>query len=388
MPWRPGGVKIATIMLFDKLTEYASSGAYPMHMPGHKRSAGFLPGLPCGIDITEIHGFDDLHEPRGILLELSRLAAGLYGSARAFPLINGSTAGILASVGALAGRGGKILMARNCHASVHNAARLFGLAPVYIDPETDESTGISGDTAPGTVEAAIEGEPGIEIAVVTSPTYEGVVSDINAIADIVHKRNIPLLVDSAHGAHLGFSPMFPPSAVSAGADAVVMSLHKTLPALTQCSLLHVSGVRADAGEFARLLSVFQTSSPSYVLMASIDRCLRLLESDGGSLFSCYEQNLADFSMQAKTLKNLSVIWHSGDALSKKYFAFDPGKIVIITEKAALTGAALSDILRNDYDIELEKACGGYAIAITSICDSPEGFRRLADALACIDNTVK
>ena len=212
------------------------------------------------------------------------VAAGLYGSRKAFMLVNGSTVGILAAIGAHTERGDKILIADNCHRSVYNAVELFGLDPVYLTPETDETSGVSCSVAPAAVESALKTAHGVKLVVITSPTYEGVISDVWSIAGITHERGIPLLVDEAHGAHLGFSDAFPENATRLGADVVVMSLHKTLPALTQCSLLHICGEFADAGKTARLLSVLQTSSPSYVLLASIDHCLRLLVSDSEKLF--------------------------------------------------------------------------------------------------------
>ena len=376
-------------MLYDKLKNYAAGGVYPMHMPGHKRNSELLPpGLPFDIDITEIHGFDDMHDPRGVLLETAKLAARLYGSARAFPLVNGSTVGMLAAIGAHAARGDTILVARNCHRCVDNAASLFGLSPIYITPDTDKESGVSCSIDPGAIRLALEKSPDIKLVVITSPTYEGVISDIASIAEIVHERGIPLLVDGAHGAHLGFSKKFHISAVRLGADVVVMSLHKTLPALTQCSLLHICGERANAEEVARLLSVLQTSSPSYVLLASIDHCLRLLEADKDRFFIEYERNLGRFSEDIMALKRLSLLSHGQSALRPGFFAFDPGKLVIVTRNAALSGTALADILRAKYDIELEFSCEDYAVAMTSICDCAEGFSRLSDALIAIDRSVR
>jgi len=380
-------LKRGVAMLYNKLKEYSAGGVYPMHMPGHKRNPGLLPpGLPYDIDITEIHGFDDLHNAEGVLLETAELAAALYGSMAAFPLINGSTAGILAAIGALAARGDKILIARNNHWSVDNAASLFGLSPVYIAPGTDEASGVAMSIDPDAVKAALDEDPAIKLAVVTSPSYEGVVSDISAIAGAAHDRGVPLLVDSAHGAHLGFSPGFPASAVKSGADVVVMSLHKTLPALTQCSLLHACGGQADSGEIKRLLSVLQTSSPSYVLMASIDNCLRLLASEKDRLFEEYERNLKDFYKSAAQLKNLSILGNKKEPQAG-FFAQDTGKIVIITKNTTLSGHELADILRKEHKIELERTYAHYAIAMTSICDNKEGFDRLSKALAEIDNAL-
>ena len=375
-------------MLYDKIREYAASVVYPMHMPGHKRNTELLSAeLSYEIDISEIHGFDSLNDPQGILKETAQIAAGIYRSDRAFLLINGATAGILAAIGAHAGYGEKILVARNSHLSVYNAISLFGLKPVYIVPETDEATGIVCSVDPYSIESALHSNKDIRLVVLTSPTYEGVVSDIGSIAAIAHKYDIPLLVDEAHGAHLGFSGQFPANAVNEGADVVVMSLHKTLPALTQCALLHVCGTRADAGELSRLLTVFQTTSPSYILMASIDRCLRMLSSDKDKLFCEYERNLDLFSRKTESLRNLSVLCKSNDNPHPGFFAFDPGKIVAVTKKTAISGLALADILREEHEIEMEMACADYTVAMTGICDTANGFSRLANALENIDRSI-
>jgi len=354
-----------------------------MHMPGHKRNAEFMPALLLHeVDITEIHGFDDLHDPRGILRETAELAATLYGSKKAFLLVNGSTVGILAAIGAHTERGDKILVAGNCHQSVNNAVSLFGLEVILLLPETNKDSGVSCSIDPAEIESALDKDPQIKLVVITSPSYEGVVSDIKSIAEASNRRAIPLLVDSAHGAHLGFSPGFPDSAVSAGADVVVMSLHKTLPAMTQCSLLHVNGKHAATDEIARLLSVLQTSSPSYVLMASIDHCLRMLASEKNRLFRDYERNLKSFSDMVMSLKKLFVL----DKTRNGFFAYDLGKIVIVTKNTALSGFELADILRSSYKIEIERASVEYAIAMTSVCDKTEGFERLAAALREIDRS--
>jgi arginine/lysine/ornithine decarboxylase len=402
-----------SLVLYDKLKEYTESKVYPMHMPGHKRNTKLLPpGLPYDIDITEIHGFDDLHDPRGVLRETADLAAELYGNDKAFLLVNGSTVGILAAIGAHCERGDRILIAGTSHRSVYNAAALFGLDPVFISPEIDEKSGIAHSIDPRRVESALDDDASIKLVIVTSPTYEGVVSDIASIARVVHERNIPFIVDSAHGAHLGFSSGFPDSAVHAGADVVVMSLHKTLPALTQCSLLHVCSDRANEGEITRLLSVLQTSSPSYVLMASIDHCLRLLASEKDRLFNDYERNLACFKQDIQVLKNLYVPFYNSfcdssnnsktnfssncnsslniyapESLYPGFFGFDPGKIVIVTKNTNLSGFMLADLLRKEYKIEPELAVANYLVAMTSICDSAEGFSRLAKALVEIDRTA-
>jgi len=377
-------------MLYEKLRNYSAHGVYPMHMPGHKRNERFMPpGFPYDIDITEIHGFDDLNDPQGVLLETSKLAADLYGSLDSFILVNGTTVGILAAIGSQTVRGDKILAVSNCHRSTPNAAKLFDLGLEYITAEVDEISGVACSVTPESIKTALRSNPDIKVVIITSPTYEGVISDIASIADAVRDAGGILIVDAAHGAHLGFSDAFPKSATTLGADIVVVSLHKTLPALTQCSLLHICSERVNTSKLKELLSILQTSSPSYVLMASIDYCLRLLKSDSNTLFKEYEQNLKLFNDSISNLKNLSVLCHgqygSHSGFYPGLFDFDPGKIVIITKSTALSGAMLADILRNEYKIEIERVYNEYVIAMTSICDSTEGYVRLADALCAIDS---
>jgi len=368
-------------MLLDKLKNYSEGGVYPMHMPGHKRNASFLPGdFPFDIDITEISGFDDLKDPQGVLLDTAKLAAEIYHSKHAFLLVNGSTVGILASIGAHTKRGDTILATTGCHWSVSNSAELFELNISYITPQIDSHTGVPCSISPQVVKLALEENCDIKLVVLTSPSYEGVVSDIKAIADIVHGFGALLLVDSAHGAHLGFSEIFPQSPVTLGADIVVMSLHKTLPALTQCSLLHICTERADIEQTKKMLYILQTSSPSYVLMASIDYCLRLLKSDSKKLFAEYEKSLFDFYERVSGLKKLAVFRKNNPNI----FDFDIGKIVLVTKNTSINGMELMDILRDKYSIESEKSTSDYAIAMTSICDRTDGFVRLADALLELD----
>ena len=375
-------------MLYDKLKSYAADGIYPMHMPGHKRNSGFIPaGLPFDIDVTEIPGFDDLHNPEGVLRETTDLAAKLYDSQKAFLLINGTTVGILAAIGAHTEHGDKILTTVNCHWSTPNAADLFGLEIVYITPDVDEISGVPCSITPDAIKSALNKNPDIKLIVITSPTYEGVVSDIASIAGIVHNAGLPLLVDSAHGAHLGFSEKFPESSVHTGADIVVMSLHKTLPALTQSSLLHVCSERANTDKIKKLLSILQTSSPSYILMASIDYCLRLLMSDSEKLFYDYYVKLSGFFNSVQDLKNLSVLCNGRDIKHSGFFDFDPGKIVIITKNTCINSSLLSEVLRVEHQIEIERVYTDYIIAMTSICDCPEGFTRLANALCIIDRNI-
>ena len=223
--------------LFETVCTYGRS-AIPMHMPGHKRNTDLLGNdLPYAGDITEIDGFDNLHdmETEGILNAIAKRASALYHAKFAFPLVNGSTGGILAAIRATAAPGDTVLAARNCHQSVYHAIELCELAHTSLLPPTDAVSGIYGSIRPEDVEAAFSKDPTIRAVILTSPTYEGVISDIKSIARTVHRYGATLIVDAAHGAHLGFHPAFPDSALQLGADAVVISLHKTLPSPSSTS---------------------------------------------------------------------------------------------------------------------------------------------------------
>ncbi len=374
--------------LLETLRYYHDSGACPMHMPGHKR-ADLGGELPWQLDITEIDGFDNLHDAQGILKESMDRAARLYGADRSFFLVNGSTCGILAGICAAARPGDTVLLPRGCHKSVYHALELRDLVPVYLPVPADPCTGAAGSLPPETAAQALAEHPEAKLIIVTSPTYEGVVSDIAAITALAHRAGVPVLVDEAHGAHLGFSPAFPGGAVAAGADIVVQSLHKTLPSLTQTALVHWHRGAVDGEELARQLAVFETSSPSYLLMGSMDRCVRLLAARGGELFAAYEAHLAAFDDAVRDLRHLRVLCHGGDSLRDHpdFFAFDPGKLVLCTRGTSLTGPGLMDILRKTYQIELEMALENYALAMTSICDTRESLLRLAGALREIDRQV-
>ncbi len=367
--------------LLEKLQKYSESDAYPLHMPGHKRRLSHFEH-PFSIDITEIDGFDDLHHAAGILLEAQGRAAKLYGAEETYYLVNGSTAGILAAVSATVRRGGRILLSRNSHRASYNAVLLNDLNAAYLYPETDRMRGINGAIPPQQVEDALNRYPDTQAVLITSPTYDGVVSDIRRIAQITHRHGAVLIVDEAHGAHFAMHPYFPDSAVDCGGDLVINSLHKTMPSLTQTALLHVQGQRVDRERLRRYLDVYQSSSPSYVLMAGMDECVRLMEERGPELFEKFTVRLEEFR---KTLDNLQTL-HLVNGKEPELYAcgFDRSKVLISTEKSALTGPQLARILREKYRLETEMAAEGYVTAILTVCDTPEGFERLKEALLEID----
>ncbi len=369
-------------MLYNRLKNYSKSGIYPFHMPGHKRTDITEEGIiPYNIDITEIHDFDNLHSPNGVIDEIQKKAAKLYNSKHAFILINGSTGGILSAIRSMTNQGDKILMTRNSHKSVYNAVELLNLNADYIFPNTNSRYNILTSVSPCDIEDKLtKHNDEIRLVIITSPTYEGVVSDIKSISEICHKHGAKLLVDEAHGAHFLFSDNFPDEALKCGADAAVLSLHKTLPSLTQTALL-ITNDDELSEILSENLAVFETSSPSYILMSSIEKCLDFCENSKDK-FKEYCNNLKTVREKLKNLKHLKIYDKSGTD-----FDYDIGKIVISTAGANISGTKLAEILRNNYQIETEMAYSDYVIAMTSVCDTKKGFDALSDALISIDSEL-
>ena len=371
--------------MLKKLQDYAASGAYPFHMPGHKRQLEAT-DFPFSIDITEIDDFDNLHHPEGCIKEIEDTAARLYNAERAFLLVNGATGGILSAVKAMTYRSGKVIVARNCHTSVYHAIELLGLVPVYYLPDQPKGERIYrcfGNVDPDKLDQLLNQHSDAKLFVMTSPTYEGICSDVFAIANICHRHGVRLLVDEAHGAHFPFHYAFPENAVACGADCAVVSLHKTMPAMTQTALLLLNDIAFEQ-RMQSALAVFQTSSPSYVLMSSIACALGYAQSHPDA-FDAYIKRLQRIEERLTKLKKLFLLFHDRGEELKNVFAYDRGKLVISTHKANLSGIALANILRKKYNLEIEMAASDYIIAMTSVCDTDDGFERLANALVEIDS---
>ena len=374
----------------EKLIENSESDMYPMHMPGHKRrTLKFEPDDTLSqiraIDISEIQGFDDLNRPEGIIRELEERAERVFGSEHSMLLVNGSTGGILAAISACVKRGGRLLMARNCHRSVYNAANICGLQTSYIYPDVVEGVGINGGISPAAVMNAMAEHPDAQAVVITSPTYEGVVSDIEVIAEVVHGSGLPLIVDEAHGGHFCLHERFGEkygmvSAIRKGADIVIQSLHKTLPSYTQTAILHYSSSLIDADRLRRYVSSYQTSSPSYILMAGIDRCLDILDRSHVRLFEEYEKNLEKFYSDARELQHLHLLDPRDIMYKNSVAGFDAGKLVIMAPR----GKGLFDTLIREFGIHAEMYGSNYVVAMTSIMDNPEAFDILLTSLKKCD----
>jgi len=348
-------------------------------MPGHKRRVLPFPN-PYTIDITEIDGFDNLHHAEGLIREAEERAAKLYGADRSYYLVNGSTCGLLAAICAAARRGDKVLAARNCHKAVYHAISMQGLSAEFLYPAITRGD-LQGQITAAQVEEALTKHPDIAVVILTSPTYEGIVSDVAAIAACCHAHGAALIVDEAHGAHFGFGAGFPENAVRLGADAVIMSLHKTLPSFTQTALLHCNGTRIDPGRVARYLGVYETSSPSYLFMAGMDACIDLIREQGAELFAEYRRRLDAFYRDTADLAQLHVMRRE-DLCKEEAYDWDDSKLIIYA--GAMGGEALHQELLGHYHLQMEMVSADYVLGMTSLMDTDEGMRRLVTALHEID----
>lgn len=375
--------------LYEQLAEYGHSDFYPLHMPGHKRN---MPQMPMesfyGMDITEIEGFDNLHKPEGVLKEAMQKAARVFGAEETFFLVNGSTGGILSALSAVFQRGDSLLLARNSHKAAYHGIYLNGLLPIYLHPQIIEAFHLAGGIAVSQVEQKLRQCGDIRGVFLTSPTYDGVVSDVEEIVRLCHAQGIPVIVDEAHGAHFPFSERFPESALKAGADLVIHSIHKTLPAFTQTALLHVQGNLVDRERLRRFLKIYQTSSPSYLLMAGIEQCVMIMEREGEALCKAFFQNREWFLKELDSLSGLRIFCPQKAGKENRVRwgmkDMDSGKLIISTAGTSLSGKELYQRLQKDYHLQPEMAAYDYVTAIMTVQDKEEGWHRLAEALKEID----
>ena len=356
--------------LNSRLEELKGDSLLPMHMPGHKRNPATFPeGISYSCDITEIDGFDNLHSPTGVIRNIENKAKELYGSEDAFISVNGASALLIASILSHSKRGDKILIASNCHISVWHAIEQGGLTPVILDPQTREEYPFAMRILPEDFEAKLK-EEDIKLAIVTSPTYEGVISDTVSIHALCKERGVILIADEAHGAHFGIKGdnNFPSTSA---ADLVIKSVHKTLNAPTQTAVLLSYGSKVNKRLLRHFLSVFESTSPSYMLMAGLEKAL--YSSDVDALY----KNALQLRAELLELKLLSLF---------TYEHIDISKIVILT-KGAISGYELASVLREKFLIEVEAAFPDYIIAMTGTGDTPSSLARFAQALKAIDSTL-
>lgn len=325
-------------------------------MPGHKRNSEFDIEA-SDIDITEISGFDNLHSPVDTIKNMQENLARLYGYKRSIISVNGSTCCILAAISAVAKENDTIIIARNCHKSIYNACFINKLKIEYIEPEYNSEFGCYKKITQEAVDKAIKKAPNACAVVITSPTYEGYVSNITC--------PVALIIDAAHGAHFGFAEYLPKQPK---ADIVIESLHKTLPALTQSAVIHINN-QSLYGKVKKYMDIYETSSPSYVIMASIDKCIDFL-SDCKNAFNKYKLLLDDFYKEIDKLSNIHIL--KNDDITR-----------IILSADGYSGNELSEHLRKN-GIEVEGYSLKYVILISTVCDTKEGFDKLITALSNLE----
>ncbi len=369
-----------------QLRAYTRSICLPMHMPGHKRKMPakikeLLNDL-VDLDVTELEDTDDLHHPRGILRDALAYASKVYGTQKSYFLVNGSTCGVHTAIRTAVGRGEELIIAGNAHFSAHQAIELNGIQPVWVEVKKHKKYGMYMGVEATAVEEALQKHPRAKAVYITSPTYEGIVSDVRSIANLCHRRNVILIVDEAHGAHLPFMQK-KSTALSLGADFVIQSLHKSLPCFTQTALLHLCSERADVQKTERNLRIFESSSPSYILLAAMDACIRYCKEEEGE-FLAYRSHLRTYR---EGKYELFAIFSLSEEEKREYgvYALDESKIVITIPDGALDGAFLAEILRRDYGVETEMSAEHYVLALSSVCDGEEQFAHLEKSLRDIES---
>lgn len=377
--------------LTERLKEYSESDFYPFHMPGHKRNGkeSYYKHFPeaYAVDITEIEGFDNLHHPEGILKDSMEWAARLYGVDQTYYLVNGSSCGILSAIFGSTSYGGTILMSRNCHKSAYHGVILNHLKTHYIYPQIIPEFGLQGGLLPEDVERMLKSDKKIQAVLVVSPTYDGIVSDIEAIAKLTHRYHIPLIVDEAHGAHFPYGEGFPVSALTLGADVVIQSLHKTLPSFTQTAIMHVRKGYVDQEKIDRYVSMFQSSSPSYLLLAGIENCIRWMHETGRERmeeFYALVTGIRERLGEMKCLRLLPVDL----AGSYGIYDVDPSKVLVSCAGTGMNGSELKDQLRRQYHLEMEMCGPDYVTALCSVADTEDGLNRLCGAYLEIDKKLE
>lgn len=337
--------------LWEALVRHVASRPQPWHVPGHKMGRGAPPDLlqwlgpGLRLDLTELPGLDDLHHPEGPIAEAQRLAAEAVGADETFFLVGGSTAGNIAMVLAACRPGEEVLVSRHVHKSVIAGLALAGVSVRTVAPGWEEDIGVAGGVSPDAVERMLGRHPDIRAVLLTSPTYHGLCSDLTRIAEVVHRRGGLLLVDEAHGAHFSFAPGFPPSALRCGADASVQSWHKTAGSLTQSAMLLVRGERLDRDRLRRVLGMIQSSSPSYLLMASLDLARDWMSGEGGSRLAWVAEALAGvraFLENSGMVKVLS----AERAVAALAPYLDPARLTVGVLPSGRTGADWDSALRS------------------------------------------
>jgi arginine/lysine/ornithine decarboxylase len=379
-------------ILLTHLDEVSRAEVASFHMPGHKGGAGAPPrGLALwgpavyATDLSELSGFDYLHGPTSALAVAQRRAAGVFGAARSWYLVNGATVGNIASIASVVGDGESLLVARDSHRSVYAGIALSGAWPHYLRPVDNAGLGGPFGLDPADVEAALDAHREIRAVHITSPSYYGFVVDVAAIAAIAHRHGVPLIVDEAHGAHFCFHPDLPDSALRSGADLVIQSPHKTLGSLTQSSLLHAGGTRVDLARLDATLSMLQSSSPSALLLVSLDLAIAEMAEHGAARWG-RAIDLANSARRA--LSGASGVRAYGEEVTayRGIAGFDPTKLVVDVDDLGTTGYAAARVLAGSAHLNPEFADLRRMVFSVTIADDAPAIALLLEALAALAAT--
>ncbi len=371
--------------VYEALENFRRMRVVPFDVPGHKRGRGnpeltaFLGQQCMWADVNSMKPLDNLCSPVSVIREAEELAADAFGAAHAFLMVGGTTSSVQSMVLTACKRGDEIILPRNVHRSVINALVLCGAVPVYVNPEVNQELGISLGMRREQVEKAIVEHPGAVAVLVNNPTYYGICSDLRAIVKMAHKAGMLCLADEAHGTHFYFGGGLPVSAMEAGSDMAAVSMHKSGGSLTQSSLL-LTGPNVHAGYVRQIINLTQTTSGSYLLMSSLDISRRNLVLRGREVF----HQVADMASYARQEINaIGGYYAFGRELmnGNSVFDFDTTKLSIHTRDIGLAGIEVYDILRDEYDIQIEFGDIGNILAYLSMGDRPQELERLVSALA-------
>lgn len=374
--------------LYEALLKYKSTQQRTYHVPGHKNGQVYSDDYSrlmhdvMSIDVTEITGTDDLHHPEGVILEAQQLAADCFGAEESYWLVGGSTSGNIALLLTVCTEPGDlILVQRNVHKSVLHGLMLAGSQAVFMLPEIDHNSRLATAPSAETVRASLEAYPQAKAVLITMPNYYGMGFSINSIAEICQQHHVPLLVDEAHGAHYGMHPDIPASALSAGADGVVQSTHKMLSAMTMGAMLHVQGERINRTLLKQRLSMIQSSSPSYPLMASLDLARRHLHVHGAEAFTAGLAAVNTARLGIHSMPRYGMLQPSATAAAG-YTAQDPFKLVIYDKSGDLSGYELQRKLEA-HGCMPEMSDDRYVVLLFSLGSTDEDAMHLLEALVHI-----
>lgn len=372
--------------LFDALLDYIGRGTVRFHMPGHKGGPGihdrlrdYVGDAVFQLDVTGVMGLDDLHEPAGPIMQAQELAAKAFGADRSYFLINGTSSGIHAMILTACAPGDKIIVARNMHKSILSGIILAHAHPIYLAPEVDSEVGLAMGVTPKAVEAALDAHPDAAGVLLVNPTYYGTTTDLGEIVEIVHGRGKPLLVDEAHGPHFRFHPDLPLPALDAGADACAQGMHKIIGGMTQASILHVREGRLDLSRLKAVLRLIQSTSASYVLMASLDVARMQMVTRGRELLDRAMELSARLRSGVASIPGLKCF--GPERLGRPGARdMDPTKVTITVKGLGITGHEAEVYLRRHQDIQVELSDVFNILLIVGFGNTEEDIDRLLLAL--------